>query len=126
MCILQIFTFSVIWMVICKYNRRDSDKMFILQVVITLIISLIPINAVFSITLWKDILFSYFLMFLCFLMEVMIDRDCNLSYLFIVVFSLTMAFVCQLRPNGLIIVILLLILIAVYLFKKSFILLFLH
>ena len=118
-CILQIFTFSMIWMVICHYHRNDSDKLFIIQVIITLIISLIPLNAVFSITLWKDILYSYFLLFLCFLIEVMIDRDYNISYLFAVVFSLTMAFICQLRPNGLIVIISLLIIFAFYLFKKN-------
>lgn len=52
--ILQILTFSTIWMVICKYFRNDeteSNTVFILQALITLIISLIPINALYSITL---------------------------------------------------------------------------
>ncbi len=120
-CVLQIITFSIIWMIICKYHRNDDvkSKNFILQVIITLIISLIPINALYSITLWKDILFSYFLLFICFLIEVLIDRDNNVGFVFCVVLSLMMAFVCQLRPNGLIIILLLLIMLAVYLFKKN-------
>lgn len=104
-CILQILTFSTIWMVICKYHRNEEEtKNFIFQFIITLIISIIPINAIFSITLWKDILFSYLVLFLCFLIEVLIDKNNDLSYLFMIILSLTMAFVCQLRPNGLIIV----------------------
>lgn len=119
-CVLQILIFSLMWMIICNYHRRnDSNKFFILQVIITFVISLIPINAIYSITLWKDILFSYFLMFSCFLIEVLIDKDSDIGYLFIIVFSLTMAFVCQLRPNGLIIIISLLIILAIYLFKKN-------
>ena len=105
-CILQILVFSIIWMVICKYHRDDNEKPkhFIIQVILTLIISLIPINAIYSITLWKDILFSYFLLLACFLIEVLIDKNNYVSYLFIIIFSLTMAFICQLRPNGLIII----------------------
>ena len=72
--LLQIFVFSIMWMIICSYFRHDDysnkitiNKQFIFQVFFTLFISLIPLNAMFSITLWKDILFSYFLMFFCFL-----------------------------------------------------------
>ena len=120
-CVLQIFTFSTIWMIICKYNRNDDvkTKSFILQVIITLIISLIPINAIYSITLWKDILFSYFVLFSCFLIQVLLDKKGNVSYLFIAVLSIALAFVCQLRPNGFIIILILLIALAVYFFKKN-------
>lgn len=118
--LFQISVFSIIWMVICKYNRVDDgkiNKIFICQVIFTLIISLIPINAIYSITLWKDILFSYFLLFLCFLIEVMLDKNYQLNYKFIIILSLIMAFVCQLRPNGILIICALLIIISIYLFK---------
>ena len=120
--IVQIITFSTIWMLICKYNRKDelrTNKYFIMQVIVTLIISLIPVNAIYSITLWKDILFSYALLFLCFLMQLFLDKKGNLSLLFIIVMSLTMAFVAQLRLNGLYIVIPLLIFIAYYLYRNN-------
>lgn len=120
-CIFQILTFSTIWTIICKYHRKDDvkSKNFILQVVITLIISLIPINALYSITLWKDILFSYFLLLVCFLIEVLIDRDMKVGYVFCIILSLAMAFVAQLRPNGLIVILMLLAIFSVYLFKKN-------
>ena len=123
--ILQIIVFSSMWMIICKYFRDDDSephlksKIFILQVVITLLISLIPINALYSITLWKDILFSYFLMFLCFLIKVMLDKQGQVSYRFIILFSLLMAFISQIRPNGIYIVILLMIIFGIYLFRKN-------
>lgn len=75
--IFQILTFSTMWTVICKYLRNEnlkSNKTFILQVILTLIISLIPLNAIYSIFLYKDILFSYCLMFLCFLIKVIVDK----------------------------------------------------
>lgn len=85
-CIFQILVFSTMWTIICKYNRDDNiqtDNTFKLQVIFSLIICIIPINAMYSITLWKDVLFSYFLMFLCFLAKVLIDKEGQVSYKFI-------------------------------------------
>lgn len=118
--IFQILTFSVMWMVICKYHRNDnSKKSFILQIIVTLVISLIPLNAVFSILLYKDILFSYFLMFLCFLIKVVIDKKGKINLSLCIFLAITMAFVAQLRPNGMIIVLFLLILLFIYFFKNN-------
>lgn len=121
-CILQILVFSTMWMVICKYHRDDElqiTKPFRLQVIVTLIVCLIPINALYSITLWKDILFSYFLMFLCFLIKVMIDRNGAVDYRFIIFLSVVMAFVAQLRGNGMYVVGVSLIIYCAYLFIKK-------
>lgn len=60
--VLQMIVFSTIWPVICKYHRDDaseSSNKFFAQFIVTLIICLIPINAVYSVTLWPQILFSY-------------------------------------------------------------------
>ena len=121
-CIFQILVFSTMWMVICKYHRDDNAKMektFRLQLIITLIICLIPINALYSITIWKDILFCYFLMFLCFLAKVMIDRNGRVNYKFIILLSLIMAFICQLRGNGRYVILIAVIIYSIYLFMKK-------
>lgn len=97
-CIMQILVFSTMWTVICKYNR-DDGKSLKYQLIATLIICIIPINAIYSITLWKDILFSYFMMFLCFLAKVMIDRQGKVDWRFIVLISLIMAFIAELRET---------------------------
>ena len=119
--VLQILTFSAFWTVICKYNRDDSahDRTFIVQVLITLVISLIPINAVFAINLQKDILFSYFVMFLCFLMEVLVDRKGDVGYGFAAVVCVVMAFIAQLRQNGMILIIAFLVILAIWLYFKN-------
>lgn len=120
--IFQILTFSTMWTVICKYLRNEnlkSNKTFILQVILTLIISLIPLNAIYSIFLYKDILFSYCLMFLCFLIKVIVDKKGQISFSFLFVLTVTMAFVAQLRPNGICIILLLLIVLAIYFFKNN-------
>ena len=127
--IFQILTFSIIWMVICKYFRNNdkninfadikSDREFIIQSIITLIICLIPINAIYSITLWKDVLFSYALLFLCFLIKVLVDKKCKVSIKFIVLMGFVMACVAQLRLNGIYVIVPLLIIMAYYLYRHD-------
>lgn len=125
--IAQILTFSIIWMVICRYFRKDyantknitEDRQFILQVIITLIISLIPINAIYAITLWKDIFFGYFLLLLCFLIKVLLDKNGDVSLKFIILLSAIMAVVSQIRPNGIYIIIPLIIIFAYYFYKNN-------
>ena len=127
--IFQILVFSIIWMVICKYFRNNDeninladikrDREFIIQSIITLIICLIPINAIYSITLWKDVLFSYGILFLCFLIKVMIDKKCKVSIRFIVLMGFVMACVAQLRLNGIYVIVPLLIILAYYLYKHD-------
>ena len=76
-CIFQILTFSTIWMMICKYYRYEGGddkkitRIFILQVLVTSIVCLVPINAVYSITLLKDILFGYYFLLFCFLVSIL-------------------------------------------------------
>ena len=121
-CIFQILVFSSMWTIICKYTRDDdiqSNKIFKLQMIITLIICLIPINALYSITIWKDILFSYCLMFLCFLVYVMIDKKGIVNYKFIILISLIMAFISQLRGNGMYVILVAIVIYSVYLFMKK-------
>ena len=127
--IFQILTFSIIWMVICKYFRNNdekinladikSDKEFIIQGIITLIICLIPINAIYSITLWKDVLFSYAILFLCFLIKVLVDKKCKVNIKFIILLGFTMACVAQLRLNGIYVIVPLLIILAYYLYRHD-------
>ena len=127
--IFQILTFSIIWMVICKYFRNNdeninfadikSDREFIIQSIITLIICLIPINAIYSITLWKDVLFSYAILFLCFLIKVLVDKKCKVSIKFIILMGFVMACVAQLRLNGIYVIVPLLIIMAYYLYRHD-------
>ena len=121
-CILQILVFSGMWTVICKYNRDDTlqnDNAFKRQAIFSAFICIIPINALYSITLWKDVLFSYFLMFLCFLIMVMVDKKGNVDWKFILLLSLVMAFIAQLRGNGMYVVLIALVVYSAYLFIKS-------
>ena len=119
--LLQILIFSIMWMLICKYHRDDSSKSneFFLQFIITLVICLIPINAVYSITLSSNVLFSYSLMFLCFLIKVMVDKNGQIDTKLALALALTLAVMSGLNNYGIIIALIMLIVITYYLFKKG-------
>ena len=121
-CIFQILVFSAMWTIICKYSRDDtvSDNGTLKrQAIFSALICIIPINGLYSVTLWKDVLFSYFLMFLCFLAMVMINKKGNVDYRFIILFALVLAFVAQLRGNGMYVVLMCIVIYAAYLFLKK-------
>ena len=120
--VVQILSFSIIWTLICKYNRNDdleTKKYFFMQVILTFTISLIPINALYSITLWKDVLFSYLVLLLCLLIQVMLDRNAELDIGFVIIMSLIMACIAQLRFNGIYNILMLLIILCIFLYKNN-------
>lgn len=116
--IFQILIFSAIWMVICKYHRNTSDEFFF-QFIVTLIICLIPINAVYSVTLSSNILFSYAVLFLCFLIKVMVDRDGEIGKKMIILMALTLAVMSGLCTYGIYVALISLIAIIAYLYRKG-------
>ena len=120
--LFQIIVFSSIWTVICKYHRDDTAKSsneFVVQFIITLIICLIPINAVYSVSISSYVLFSYSIMFLCFLIKIMLDKNGQLDKKLIVLMALTIAIMSGLNNYGIVIALPTLIAIAYYLLKKD-------
>lgn len=107
---------------ICKYHRDDdltTSNQFVLQFAITLIICLIPINAIYSITLQKNVLFAYALLILAFLIKVLIDENGQLNTSLLICIALTLAFTAHLSTYGIYIAIISLIVIIAYLFSKG-------
>lgn len=120
--LFQILVFSLMWMGICKYHRNDqapSSNEFVLQFIVTLIICLIPINAVYSITLSSNVLFSYAILFLCFLIKVMVDKNGQIDTKLTVAIAAALALVSGLNNYGIIIALVSLIIIIYYLYKKG-------
>ena len=118
----QILVFAAIWTLICKYHRDDtaeSSNLFVLEFAVTLIICLIPINAVYSIALWSNILFAYGMLFLSFLIKVLIDRNGEMSLKFAIILAVTIAVTSQLSSVGIFIGIITLAAILVYLYMKN-------
>lgn len=114
--VYQILFFSGLWSFICNYTRKDK-KDFKIQIFYTMIMCLIPIFSIYSITLWKDVLYSYYLMAIIFLIYIGIKEKFQYKYSSIVFISLFLTLVFSYRHNGIIVAILLLITFIILLFK---------
>jgi len=116
--IYQIFIFSLLWSYICNYTRKNK-KDFIIKIIFTILLSLIPIISIYSITLWKDILYSYYLIGISFIFYIIIKKDFKYNKFEIILLSLLLFLVFNYRHNGMIVAVLLLIFIMILIKRKS-------
>ena len=117
--LFQIIVFSIIWTIICRYNDTKTTNGYIFQIIVTLIICFNPLNFLYAITLWKDILFSYVLLFVCFLIQIIVEKQYECKYRLVIVFGIFLSFLAQLRYNGLYISIIIMVIFSVLFYKKS-------
>ena len=100
--LLQIILFSLIWTYICKILRKYNDSKFnkIFQIIFTIVVSIIPLNFMYSITLWKDILYSYaFLLSLIFII-IGIKENYKFTTIQIILIAVSSASIIKFRKNG--------------------------
>jgi len=100
--IFQVFIFSYFWTYICKTIRKNNQNCFKKELIYTIIISLIPIISLYSITLWKDILYSYYLMFVIYYIYKGIKNSFNYSVIEIFNIGLLIALIFNYRHNGMV------------------------
>ena len=117
--LFQITFFSVLWTRICKYNRiKHSNFDFSYQVVLTVLLGINPLNKIMSITLWKDVLYSYMVLLLSFEMEKLVDNKFKIDLKNIIKISFILLVLPNLRHNGyLITLVISLILFIIFLVK---------
>lgn len=100
--LFQIIIFAFIWTYICKklreYNTSKINK--IIQVVVTVIVCCIPLNFMYAITLWKDILYSYAILLLLLLLYIGIKEKYKYSTAQIILISLSSVCIMKFRKNG--------------------------
>lgn len=119
--LFQISCFSILWSRICKYNRNKFSKFsFYYQIILTLLICLNPLNKVLSVTLWKDVLYSYTVLWLCFEIEKLIDNKFKINFKEVIKLSFLLMLLPNLRHNGyLITVIMSVILFIIFIIKDK-------
>lgn len=114
--VFQNIIFSFLWTIICHKTRCYN---YLSQLVITIVLCFTPLFAIFSITVWKDILYSYYLMMLAFLTyDKFKDNNNHLSKKIMFIFGLLIFLVFNYRHNGKIVA-LLYICYFVYMYFKS-------
>lgn len=107
--IYQILLMSVTWGYLCKTVESNGKKQKIIMYIFTVITMLCPLISIYSITVWKDTLYTLYL-FLC---AIILFDWSNNNYIFTIpkycLFGLMIAMVYSYRYNGIIIAILILI-----------------
>ena len=101
--VFQVFIFSYFWMYICKIIIENNKKSLKKIVIYTIIISFIPLISLYSITLWKDILYSYYLMFIIYFVYKGIKNKFKYSFLDSFNIGLLLALIFIYRHNGMIV-----------------------
>lgn len=98
----QIVVFALVWTYACKslrkYNATKRNKFW--QVLVTLIICIFPLNFIYSITMWKDIIYSYMFFLLVVMLYIGIREKFNYSLFEIILVSLSSASIMKFRYNG--------------------------
>ena len=90
--IFQIIVFAIIWTWGCKILRSENStfKYKLIQCIITFIVVIIPLNFMYAITLWKDILYTYSFLALIICVYNFIRKDYKVNILDIILTSLAL------------------------------------
>jgi len=105
--IYQILLFSTIWYYVCK-EMLDEGKSYKKLLIYTIIMCFVPIISIYSITVWKDIAYSYYLLSIIFLLYRGIKSNFKYSTFELALIGLLLALIFSYRYNGMIVAILLL------------------
>ncbi len=100
--IFQIIVFAIIWTWGCKILRSDNStfKYKLIQCIVTFIVVIIPLNFMYAITLWKDILYTYSFLALIICVYNFIRKGYKVNILDIILTSLSLVCIAKFRYNG--------------------------
>ncbi len=107
LCVFQILLLSTIWTSICFILRRENN--FSRRWLYTVLLCFIPVIFLYSVTTWKDVIYSYMLLIIAVMLYVGVKKNYKYSYWNLFIINLAMAFVWSYRYNGIIVTLLLLI-----------------
>lgn len=101
--IVQIILFATIWTIALKITRKENDSIFnkIFQILFTIGICVIPINFMYSITVWKDIIYSYSMLSIVLIIYIGIKNNYDYKLSTMILASIALVLIMKLRHNGL-------------------------
>jgi surface polysaccharide O-acyltransferase-like enzyme len=105
--VFHTLVFSTIWGLICLYvNKKNYKKNYIFLS----IMCLFPIVYLYVLTIWKDVLYSYILLFISFLILKGVDKKYNYNIKEILLLGVSLVLTVLYRHNGILVSFLLLLL----------------
>lgn len=116
--IYQILLIALSWGYFCKVLEVNSKKKIRIIYLYTIFVFLNPLIALFSITLWKDIVYTSYLLLCAIILFDWSNKKFELSKKMYCLLGLIMSMAYNYRHNGKIVVILLLLIIYIIIVKK--------
>ena len=116
--LFQIFVASITLMRVFKITRERNTNLYV-EILLGLLISSIPIICIYNITLWKDILYSYYLLnYGLYLYEWKNNNFYSKSHIYVIM-GLLLFLIFNYRLNGIIVSLILLIITLIIIIKNK-------
>lgn len=116
--IYQIIIFSVSWGYLCKNLKLSNKKQNIIIYIATTCMLLYPLFSIYSITMWKDILYTYYLFLCSIILYKWVTNNYRLKSFEYCLLGLLMAMVFSYRYNGIIVIFFMLLIFYILSIKK--------
>ena len=98
--IFQILVFSITWTIACLKTSNGKKSNYILQIILTLLLSILPLNFMTAITLWKDVLYSYSILLVTVLIYLWIEKKYEISLKMMLLLAVNIVLIMFFRHNG--------------------------
>ena len=115
--LFQMFVFSFFWMIFCKKTRNEGN--FKKQIIYTAFICLIPIISLYSFTIWKDVLYSYYMLMLAFITYDIGRRKFVVKISDLIYIGVLLFLIFSYRFNGMVVALLYIFTFSIILFKNN-------
>ena len=106
----QILLYSIAWGYFCKTIKANNKKQIIVTCILTIIITLIPLTCLYSITLWKDIIYTSYLFISAIMLYEWENNNNRFGWLKYCFFGIILFMIYSYRHNGVIVALMLLVL----------------
>lgn len=116
--IYQIIMFSICWGYLIKDLKVNGKKKKIITIIYTILIMILPLTSIFTITLWKDILYTTYLFLSALILYEWSDNGYKLNNFKYCLLGIVLSMVYSYRHNGIIVAILLLLIFYIICVKK--------
>jgi len=113
--IFQIIIFSLIWYTIVNHIKKEYKR----NIIYTIVMCLFPIMYLYSITLWKDIIYSYTLLLIAFYLFKGVEIKFDYKKTDILMLGFLIALATLYRHNAIVVTVLLTIILIIIFIKKK-------
>ena len=116
--IYQIIMFSISWGYLINILRVNGKKKKVITIIYTILVMILPLTSIFTITLWKDILYTTYLFLCALILYEWSDNGFKLNNFKYCLLGIALSMVYSYRHNGIIVAILLILIFYIICIKK--------